>query len=100
MKGQPSQSPTNYNGLVIVIEGEHHGKYLRRLLHEGYKASALMIGAVVKRIDGQCDHFTGEEIKISTDSLCVVEETKEEVNRMKDIMLDARHAYKEKMKLL
>lgn len=86
--------PTHYNGLVIVIEGEHHGKYLRRLFHDGYKASALMIGAVVKRVEGCCDHITGEQIKISATSLCVVEESQAEVKRMKEIMLKARRVYK------
>lgn len=89
-------SPTNYNGLVIVIEGEHHGKYLRQLFHDGYQASALMIGAVVERMDGRCDHITGEEIKISPNSLCGVHETQEEVKRMKKIMEEVRHAYKKK----
>ncbi|KAF8169926.1 hypothetical protein BJ912DRAFT_933537 [Pholiota molesta] len=48
-------SPTHDNGLVLVIKGEHHGKYLRRLHHDGYGHTALMIAAVVERIEGSVD---------------------------------------------
>jgi hypothetical protein len=87
-------SPTHDNGLVVVIRGEHHGKYLRRLHHDGYKNLALMIAAVVERRKDTTDDFTGEVVKIDCESLCVVKETAEEVKRMKTIMLQKRTAYR------
>jgi hypothetical protein len=87
-------SPTHDNGLVIVIEGEHHGKYLRRLHHNGYKKSALMVAAVVERRRDATDNFTGEVITIDCESLCVVKESAEEVKRMKPIMQEKRTAYR------
>ncbi|KAF8200977.1 hypothetical protein BJ912DRAFT_921537 [Pholiota molesta] len=87
-------SPTHDNGLVVVIRGEHHGKYLRRLHHDGYKNLALMIAAVVERRKDATDDFTGEVVKIDCESLCVVKETAEEVKRMKTIMLQKRTAYR------
>jgi hypothetical protein len=87
-------SPTHDNGLVIVIQGEHHGKYLRRLHHKGYKKSALMVAAVVERRRDATDNFTGEVVTINCESLCVVKESAEEVKRMKSIMQEKRTAYR------
>lgn len=85
-------SPTHDNGLVVVIEGEHHGKYLRCLYHDGYGRTALMIAAVVERVEGSTDCITGEQLKIACDLLCTVQESAEEIKRMKKLIKDTRTA--------
>jgi hypothetical protein len=92
-------SPTHDNGLVLVIKGEHHGKYLRRLHHDGYGHTALMIAAVVERIEGSVDRITGEQVKIECDCLCTVRESVEQVKRMKKAMENARVTYRQNLRL-
>lgn len=88
-------SPTHDNGLLIVIKGEHHGKYLRRLYHDGYGRTALMIAAVVEKVEGSEDCITGEHLKISCDLLCTVKEPAEESKIMKPVMYNAHERYRE-----
>lgn len=71
-------SPTRDNGLLIVIKGDHCGKYVRRIHHryEGKKAVVLL--AVVNRVAGHVDSFTGEQLGLDVSHLCVCEEPKED----------------------
>jgi len=71
-------SPTRDNGLLIVIKGDHCGKYVRRIHHryEGEKAVVLL--AVVNRVAGHVDSFTGEQLGLDISHLCVCEEPKED----------------------
>ena len=79
-------NPTWDNGLLMVVEGEHCGKYVRRIHHRYYRdeengnkqALIMIMLAVVKKVDGAPDILTGERLELGPDSLCLASETKEE----------------------
>jgi hypothetical protein len=77
-----SPNPTRDNGILMVVKGNHCGKYVRRIYHryhdsEGNK-QALILLAVVKKVDGTVDTLTGEQFELGPDSLCIAVETKED----------------------
>ena len=71
-------NPTRDNGLLVVIKGDHCGKYVRRI-HHRYEANgkAIVLLAVVSREAGSMDRLTGEELGLDVFHLCVCEESKE-----------------------
>lgn len=71
-------NPQRDNGLLVVIKGEHCGKYVRRIDHEKKNEEITMILAVVKRVAGAADTLTGEQLKLDRSHLCVSTETKDE----------------------
>jgi hypothetical protein len=77
-------NPTRDNGLLMVVEGEHCGKYVRRIHHRYYEEKGNKLGlimimlAVVKKVDGAPDILTGERLELGPDSICLAFETKEE----------------------
>jgi hypothetical protein len=75
-------NPTRDNGILVVVKGNHCGKYVRRIHHRYHedsgKKQALMILAVVEKVDGAPDTLTGEQLELGPDSLCVAVETNEE----------------------
>ena len=77
-----SPNPTCDNGLLLVIEGEHCGKYVRRIHHkyreDNGNKQPLIILAVVEKVDGAANTLTGEQFELGPDSLCLASETKEE----------------------
>lgn len=77
-----SPNPTRDNGLLMVVEGEHCGKHVRRINHRYYEENgnrqALIILAVVEKEDGAPDILTGERLELGPESLCLVSETSEE----------------------
>ena len=77
-----SPNPTRDNGLLIVVEGEHCGKYVRRIHHMYHENNgnkqALVILAVVKKVEGAADTLTGEQLELGPDSLCLAFETSED----------------------
>jgi hypothetical protein len=75
------------NGLLVVIEGEHCGKYVRQIHHEYENREAIMILAVVKRTEGAADSLTGEQLKLGASHLCVGTETKDEKSQNDSLML-------------
>ena len=93
-----SPNPTRDNGLLVVVEGEHCGKYVRRIHHryheENGNKQALVVLAVVKKADGAPDILTGEQLELGPDSLCLASETSEEkklnVNLMDSLRENAR----------
>jgi hypothetical protein len=68
-------NPTHDNGLLVVFQGEHCGKYVRRVHHRYHedngKKQVIIILAVVKRVNGAADILTGEQLKLDPDSLCL-----------------------------
>ena len=77
-----SPNPTRDNGILMVVKGNHCGKYVRRIHHRYHSEDngnkqALILLAVVKKVDGAVDTLTGEQIELSPDSLCVAVETNE-----------------------
>jgi hypothetical protein len=69
---------TRDNGLLVVIKGEHCGKYVRRIHHRYEGETTIIILAVVTRAEGFVDTLTGETLELEAEDLCVGSETKEE----------------------
>jgi hypothetical protein len=94
-----SPNPTRDNGLLTVVKGEHCGKYVRRIHHryteDNGSKQALVILAVVKRVDGAADTLTGEQLELNPDSLCIAFEKKEDKKLNNNLMDSLReHARK------
>ena len=66
------------NGLLVVIQGEHAGKYVWRLRHKYKDGRASMILAVVRPVDGAADTLVGERLELDVNFLCVAVETKKQ----------------------
>lgn len=82
-------SATHSNGLLIVIKGEHCGKYVRRIGHK-HDTTTTMILAVVKKINKSSDLLTGEQLELESEFLCTVPESTEEKKLNKDLMKELR----------
>ena len=93
-----SPNPTRDNGLLMVVKGDHCGKYVRRIHHRYYEDNgnrqALVLLAVVKKVEGAADTLTGEQLELGPDSLCVACETNEDkmlnTNLMNSLRENAR----------
>jgi len=77
-------NPTRDNGLLVVIKGDHCGKYVRRIHHRYKGEEAIVILAVVNRVAGHVDNLSGEQLELDISHLCVCEESKEDkgLNRL------------------
>ena len=77
-----SPNATRDNGILMVVKGDHCGKYVRRIHHRYHEDNgnkqALILLAVVKKVDGAPDTLTGEQLELGPDSLCIAVETKED----------------------
>jgi hypothetical protein len=75
-------NPTRDNGLIVVVKGDHCGKYVRQIHHRYHEDSgnkkAVVILAVVKKVDKAVDTLTGEQLELGPDSLCLAVETNED----------------------
>jgi hypothetical protein len=96
-------NPTRDNGLLMVVKGNHCGKYVRRIYHGSHsdgngKNQPHILLAVVKKVDGAVDTLTGEQLELDPDSLCIaVEMSKDKklnANLMKSLREDAARASK------
>jgi hypothetical protein len=93
-----NSNPTRDNGLLVVVQGEHCGKYVRRVHHRYHenngKKQVIIILAVVKRVDGAADTLTGEQLELDPDSLCLAfemtEDKKLNANLMNSLRKNAR----------
>ena len=89
-----SPNPTRDNGLFLVVKGEHCSKYVRRIHHRYHKDNgnkqALIILAVVKKVDGAADILTGEQLVLGPDLLCVAFETNEDKKLNANLMNSLR----------
>jgi hypothetical protein len=74
------------NGLLVVIKGEHFGKYARRIYHCFVGEEPIAILAIVNRVAGQMDTLTGEQLEMDASHLCVCEESIEE-RKQNDLMM-------------
>jgi hypothetical protein len=72
-------SPTRDNGLLLVIRGDHCGKYVCHI-HHYYDDDShpIMQLAVVERRDGAADLLTEEQIELRPEDLCQGFETEPE----------------------
>jgi hypothetical protein len=95
-------NPLRDNGLLMVVKGEHCGKYIRRIHHRYHEDNgerqALVILAVVKKVDGAADMLTGEQLELGADSLCLAFETSEakklNANLMDSLRANARSKHR------
>jgi hypothetical protein len=71
-------TPTRDNGLLIVIKGDHHGKYVRRIHHRYEGEQAIVILAVVNRETGKIDKLTDEKLELDLFHLCLCDESKDD----------------------
>jgi len=79
---------TRENGLLVVIKGEHCGKYVRRIHHRYDQETAIIILGVMKRMENAADSLTEEWLELSADHLCVAVEMKEDRKR-NDLVMTA-----------
>ena len=68
-------NPKRENGLLVVIKGEHFGKYARRIYHRVVGERVITILAVVNRVVGQVDTLTGDQLEMDASDLCVCDES-------------------------
>ena len=87
-------NPTRDNGLLMVVKGEHCGKYVRRIHHryheDNVNKQTLIRLAVVKRVDGASDMLTGEQFELGPDLLCLAIETNEDKKLNANLMNSLR----------
>ena len=91
-------NPTRDNGLLMVVKGDHCGKYVRLLHHRYHEDNgnrlAFILLAVVKKVEGAADTLTGEQFELGPDSLCLACETDEDkklnANLMNSLRQNAR----------
>jgi hypothetical protein len=87
-------SPTRDNGILMVVKGNHCGKYVRRIHHKYYEDNGtkqvLVLLAVVKKVDGAADTLTGEQLELGPDSLCIAVETNEDKKLNANLMNSLR----------
>jgi len=83
-------NPKRENGLLIVIKGEHFGKYTRRIYHRfvGDPEEAIAILAVVNRVPGRVpDTLSGDQLEMDASHLCVCEESIED-RKQNDLVME------------
>jgi hypothetical protein len=89
-----SPNLTRDNGLLMVLKGEHCGKYVRRIHHRYHEDNgnkqALMILAVVEKVFGAAETLTGEQFELGPDSLCLAFETNEDKKLNQNLMTSLR----------
>lgn len=83
--------PKREKGLLIVIKGEHYGKYVRRIQHRNENEQAIMILAVIRRETGVADVLSEERLELCSEFLCAVFETKEEKKASHALLASLRH---------
>jgi hypothetical protein len=74
-------NPKCENGLLIVIKGEHFGKYARRIYHHFVGDVAITILAFVSRVVEQVDTLTGDPLELDASHVCMCEESLEDRKR-------------------
>ena len=81
-------NPKRDNGLLVVIQGEHCGKHVRRIHHRYLDEQIKIIVAVVNRMEGAADRLTGEQLELDADQLCVSFETTDK-KKQNDMLMTA-----------
>ena len=66
------------NGPLVVIGGDHCGKYVRRIHHRYEDGRPIVMVAVIHRMEDGQESLSGEHLEFSPNELCVGHETKEE----------------------
>ena len=89
-------NPKRENGLLVVIKGEHFGKFVRRIYHRFVGDEVIATLAVVNRVAGQADTLTGDQLEMDASHLCVCEESIEDRKRNDQLMQPLREKAREK----
>jgi hypothetical protein len=71
-------NPTRDNGLLVIIKGDHCGKYVRQIHHRYEGEKAVIILAVVNRVAGHVDRLRGEQLELDVSHLCFCQESKKD----------------------
>jgi len=71
-------NPKRENGLLVVIKGEHFGKFVQQIYHRFIGDEVIATLAVVNRVAGQVDTLTGDQLEMDASHLCVCEESIED----------------------
>jgi hypothetical protein len=83
-------NPTRDNGLLVVIEGDHCGKYVRRIHHRYEDGWTIVMVAVIHRMEDGQESLSGECLEFSPNELCVGHATKEEKQQNNGLMSGLR----------
>jgi len=84
---------TRTDSLLVVVNGEHIGNFVRRVNHEGYGTdSPVAICRVVIRNQGLRDIVTNMTLKLRAEELALIKETNEEKGLNKEILAAERRA--------
>jgi len=83
-------NPTRDNGPLVVIEGEHCGKNVRRIHHRYEDGRPIVLVAVIHRMEDGQESLSEERLEFSPDELCVGHETKEEKQQNDGLMSGLR----------
>ena len=82
--------PTCDNGLLVIIKGEHCGKYMQQIHHRYDQEPAIIILGVMKRMENTADSLTGEQLELNADHLCVAVKMKEDKKCNESVMTALR----------
>ncbi|THU98462.1 hypothetical protein K435DRAFT_777453 [Dendrothele bispora CBS 962.96] len=78
------------NGLLVVIAGEHTGKYVRRFNHA---VSGSLFVEVVDHSEGKMDQLTGEELCVTAQEVCIAFESSGDRELNRNVMKQKRDRY-------
>ena len=73
-----SPNPTHNNGILMVVKGNHCGKYVRRIHHRSMRTMATSRRSFYWQLSIRwkaADTLTGEQFELGPDSLCIAVET-------------------------
>ncbi len=86
------------HGLLVVIEGEHCGKYVRRIAHQHTDSVPIVtLVVVIKHTDNSAFELTDEIFDLGTNCVCTVFEQKADKDRNKNLVSALRESYRAKM---
>jgi hypothetical protein len=87
-------SPSYDHGLLMVIQGEHCGKYVRCIAHLDRSNGIVIVLAVVNHVPNTADTLTGETLYIAPEHLCKAKEPDNDKKLNKNVMASVRKEFK------
>jgi hypothetical protein len=89
-------NPTRENGLLVVIKGEHFGKFARRIYHRFAGGKAIPILSFVNRVAGQVPDTLGDRFEMDAFHLCVCTESGDSRKKNDTMMESLRNEARKK----
>lgn len=86
--------PSYDHTLLMVIQGEHCGKYVRRIAHLNSSDGVVMVLAVANHVPRSADTLTGETLQLAPELLCKAVESDGDKKLNKNIMDAIRKEFK------